>query len=131
VLYGLDHDDALGASHCGQRLSQGGRPSPLPPRWRLVAATTVARRCWPLSARASGPATGGIGGVHRGALGGRPTLDRQLGFEELARRRSRGLVRARAIPGRPLTLEYLGIPRRAGLVIGQDEGSYSRARGPA
>jgi pseudouridine-5'-phosphate glycosidase len=78
-------------------------------------------------------ATGGIGGVHRGALGGRaPSLDISSDLEELART-SMAVVCAgpKAILDLPLTLEYLetrGVPVVA---IGQDEmpGFYARTSG--
>ena len=81
-------------------------------------------------------ATGGIGGVHRGALGAvrRPTLDISSDLEELARTPVAVVCAGpKAILDLPLTLEYLetrGVPVVA---VGQDEmpGFYSRGeRGP-
>jgi len=116
------------------------------------AATTVSATM--LAADAAGIrvfATGGIGGVHRGALGGptivgprsdpvrgpnpaemAPTLDVSADLEELARTPVAVVCAGpKAILDLPLTLEYLetrGVPV---LVIGQDEvpGFYSRRSG--
>ncbi len=82
-------------------------------------------------------ATGGIGGVHRGALGTpgsgrRPTLDISSDLEELARTPVAVVCAGpKAILDLPLTLEYLetrGVPV---LAIGVDEvpGFYSRRSG--
>ena len=75
-------------------------------------------------------ATGGIGGVHRGALGGaRPTLDISADLEELARTPVAVVCAGpKAILDVPATLEYLetrGVPV---VTIGQPElpGFYSR-----
>jgi pseudouridine-5'-phosphate glycosidase len=103
------------------------------------AATTVSATM--IAAAAAGIrvfATGGIGGVHRGALSGDesapPTLDISSDLEELART-SVVVVCAgpKAILDLPLTLEYLetrGVPV---LAIGQTElpGFYSRESGVA
>jgi pseudouridine-5'-phosphate glycosidase len=105
------------------------------------AATTVSATI--LAAAAAGirvMATGGIGGVHRGALGdlGRvdrfrqPTLDISSDLEELARTPVAVVCAGpKAILDLPLTLEYLetrGVPVVA---VGQEEmpGFYSRESG--
>jgi pseudouridine-5'-phosphate glycosidase len=106
------------------------------------AATTVSATM--LAADAAGIqvfATGGIGGVHRGAIGGpagaggsqlTPTLDISTDLEELARTPVAVVCAGpKAILDLPLTLEYLetrGVPV---LAIGQDEmpGFYSRGSG--
>ncbi len=105
------------------------------------AATTVSATM--LAARAAGIpvlATGGIGGVHRGAFGGpgpagtptRPTLDVSSDLEELARTPVAVVCAGpKAILDLPLTLEYLetrGVPVVA---IGQDDvpGFYTRHSG--
>jgi pseudouridine-5'-phosphate glycosidase len=102
------------------------------------AATTVSATM--IAAHAAGIrvfATGGIGGVHRGAIGvpgssGPPTLDVSSDLEELART-AMAVVCAgpKAILDVPLTLEYLetrGVPVMA---IGQAElpGFYARSSG--
>ena len=82
-------------------------------RW---GATTVATTM--IAAQAAGIAvfaTGGIGGVHRGALDARrPTLDISADLEELARTRVAVVCAGpKAILDVPLTLEYLetrGVP---------------------
>jgi pseudouridylate synthase len=80
-------------------------------------------------------ATGGIGGVHRGAIGGpAPTLDISADLQELARTPVAVVCAGpKAILDLPLTLEYLetnGVPV---IVVGQDEmpGFYSQASGVA
>ena len=100
------------------------------------AATTVSATM--IAARAAGIrvfATGGIGGVHRGALGGgpdAPSLDISSDLEELARTAVAVVCAGpKAILDLPLTLEYLetrGVPVMA---IGQAElpGFYSRRSG--
>jgi pseudouridylate synthase len=102
------------------------------------AATTVSATM--IAAHAAGIrvfATGGIGGVHRGALGipgsaGPPTLDVSSDLEELARTPLAVVCAGpKAILDVPLTLEYLetrGVPVVA---IGQPElpGFYSRSSG--
>ena len=99
------------------------------------AATTVSATM--MAASAAGirvMATGGIGGVHRGALTGQagrpPTLDISSDLEELARTRMAVVCSGpKAILDVPATLEYLetrGVPV---VTIGQPElpGFYSRA----
>jgi pseudouridylate synthase len=100
------------------------------------AATTVSATM--IAAHAAGIrvfATGGIGGVHRGALGipgsaGPPTLDVSSDLEELARTPLAVVCAGpKAILDVPLTLEYLetrGVPVVA---IGQPElpGFYARS----
>lgn len=98
------------------------------------AATTVSATM--IAAHAAGIAvfaTGGIGGVHRGAIGGtRPTFDISADLQELARTPLAVVCAGpKAILDVPLTLEYLethGVPV---LAIGQAElpGFYSRSSG--
>ena len=92
----------------------------------MIAASAVGIRVF---------ATGGVGGVHRGALGGegrRPTLDISSDLEELARTPVAVVCAGpKAILDLPLTLEFLetrGVPVVA---VGQDElpGFYSRGSG--
>ena len=100
-------------------------------RW---GATTVAATM--IAAEAAGIrvfATGGIGGVHRGALGGQhPSFDISADLDELARTRIAVVCAGpKAILDVPLTLEYLetrGVPV---ISIGIDEipGFYSRHSG--
>ena len=97
-------------------------------------ATTVSATM--IAARAAGIrvfATGGIGGVHRGALtGARPTFDISADLEELSRTPVAVVCAGpKAILDVPLTLEYLethGVPVVA---IGTDElpGFYARGSG--
>ncbi|HET7169369.1 MAG TPA: pseudouridine-5'-phosphate glycosidase [Candidatus Limnocylindrales bacterium] len=100
------------------------------------AATTVSATM--IAAAAAGIrvfATGGIGGVHRGALGGTtPTLDVSSDLEELGRT-AMAVVCAgpKAILDVPATLEYLetrGVPV---IAVGQAElpGFYARSSGIA
>jgi pseudouridylate synthase len=100
------------------------------------AATTVSATM--IAAHAAGIrvfATGGIGGVHRGALagvGGPPTLDISSDLEELARTPMVVVCAGpKAILDVPATLEYLetrGVPV---VTIGQEElpGFYARSSG--
>lgn len=100
-------------------------------RW---GATTVAATM--IAAEAAGIevfATGGIGGVHRGALGGhQPSFDISADLDELARTRVAVVCAGpKAILDVPLTLEYLetrGVPV---IAIGIDEipGFYARRSG--
>jgi pseudouridine-5'-phosphate glycosidase len=103
------------------------------------AATTVSATM--IAAHAAGIrvfATGGIGGVHRGALGGAPghapTLDISSDLEELGRTPMVVVCAGpKAILDVPATLEYLetrGVPV---VTIGQDElpGFYARTSGLA
>ncbi|MCJ7712178.1 MAG: pseudouridine-5'-phosphate glycosidase [Chloroflexi bacterium] len=94
-----------------------------------VAATMIAAE----SAGIGVFATGGIGGVHRGAVGGqRPSLDISADLDELARTPVAVVCAGpKAILDVPLTLEYLetrGVPVVA---VGIDEvpGFYSRRSG--
>ena len=97
-------------------------------------ATTVSATM--IAAHAAGIrvfATGGIGGVHRGAIGGaRPSLDISADLEELARTPVAVVCAGpKAILDVPLTLEYLetrGVPVVA---VGTDElpGFYARGSG--
>jgi pseudouridine-5'-phosphate glycosidase len=102
------------------------------------AATTVSATM--IAARAAGIrvfATGGIGGVHRGAMGGRPdgraaTLDVSSDLEELSRTPLAVVCAGpKAILDVAATLEYLetrGVPV---ITIGQDEvpGFFARSAG--
>lgn len=97
------------------------------------AATTVSATM--IAASAAGIrvfATGGIGGVHRGAFGATSTLDVSSDLEELARTPVAVVCAGpKAILDLPLTLEYLetrGVPVVA---IGQDDvpGFYSTSSG--
>jgi pseudouridine-5'-phosphate glycosidase len=101
------------------------------------AATTVSATM--IAAHAAGIrvfATGGIGGVHRGALAGaagaEPTLDISSDLEELGRTPMAVVCAGpKAILDVPATLEYLethGVPV---VTIGQDElpGFYARSSG--
>jgi pseudouridylate synthase len=97
-------------------------------------ATTVSATM--IAAHAAGIrvfATGGIGGVHRGALGGaRPSFDISADLDELARTPVNVVCAGpKAILDVPLTLEYLetrGVPV---LAIGTEElpGFYARGSG--
>ena len=99
-------------------------------------ATTVAATM--IAAEAAGIrvfATGGIGGVHRGALGmdgGRATFDISADLDELARTRVAVVCAGpKAILDVPLTLEYLetrGVPV-VSLGIDEMPGFYSRLSG--
>jgi pseudouridylate synthase len=98
------------------------------------AATTVSATM--IAAQAAGIlvfATGGIGGVHRGAIGGAtPTLDVSSDLEELGRTAMVVVCAGpKAILDVPATLEYLethGVPV---VTIGQDDvpGFYARSSG--
>jgi pseudouridine-5'-phosphate glycosidase len=100
-------------------------------RW---AATTVSATM--IAAHAAGIAvfaTGGIGGVHRGAVGGAsPTLDVSSDLDELARTPVAVVCAGpKAILDVPATIEYLetrGVPV---VVVGADEvpGFYARTSG--
>jgi pseudouridylate synthase len=106
--------------------------------WPGLAATTVSATM--IAAHAAGiavHATGGIGGVHRGALGvpgstEGPTLDISSDLEELGRTPVAVVCAGpKAILDVPATLEYLetrGVPV---LVIGQEDvpGFYARSSG--
>jgi pseudouridine-5'-phosphate glycosidase len=136
ILVGLDDAalEALATAPAGT-VRKASRPS-------LAAAlaaggwgaTTVSATM--LAADAAGIrvfATGGIGGVHRGAIGGAvPSLDVSADLEELARTPVAVVCAGpKAILDVPATLEYLetrGVPVFA---IGQDElpGFWSRASG--
>jgi pseudouridine-5'-phosphate glycosidase len=80
-------------------------------------------------------ATGGIGGVHRGALGGaRPSFDISADLGELARTPVTVVCAGpKAILDVPLTLEYLETQGVPVLAVGTDElpGFYSRGSGIA
>ena len=96
-------------------------------------ATTVSATM--IAAHAAGIivfATGGIGGVHRGAIGARATLDISSDLEELARTPVAVVCAGpKAILDVPATLEYLetrGVPV---LAVGQEElpGFFARSAG--
>ena len=131
-------DSPCGLGPQGRPAEPGGRP-----RRRGWAATTVSATM--IAAHAAGIrvfATGGIGGVHRGALGGSrsgprpgtpaPTFDISSDLEELARTPMAVVCAGpKAILDVPATLEYLetrGVPVVA---IGQDElpGFFARSAG--
>jgi pseudouridine-5'-phosphate glycosidase len=135
LLVGLGDDDleALGTAPAGSVL-KAARPNLAlaltRPDW---AATTVSATM--IAAAAAGIrvfATGGIGGVHRGALGASPTFDISSDLEELARTPMAVVCAGpKAILDLPLTLEYLetrGVPV---IAVGQEEmpGFYSRGSG--
>lgn len=102
--------------------------------WGGLAATTVSATM--IAAHAAGIgvfATGGIGGVHRGAVGGRtPSFDISSDLDELGRTPVAVVCAGpKAILDVPLTLQYLetrGVPVVA---IGADElpGFYARGSG--
>jgi pseudouridylate synthase len=139
VGLGADELEALATAPAGS-VMKAARPS---------LARALARRGWAattvsatmLAAHAAGVrvfATGGIGGVHRGALagdGGRPpSLDISADLEELARTPVAVVCAGpKAILDVPATLEYLetrGVPI---ITIGQRElpGFYARSSGIA
>jgi pseudouridine-5'-phosphate glycosidase len=137
ILVGLDDDalEALGTAPAGSVL-KAARPSLAAGLasggW---AATTVSATM--IAAHAAGIrvfATGGIGGVHRGAFGAAATLDVSSDLEELARTPVAVVCAGpKAILDLPMTLEYLetrGVPVVA---IGQAEvpGFYSTSSGVA
>jgi pseudouridine-5'-phosphate glycosidase len=137
ILVGLDDQslEALGTAPAGSVL-KAARPSLAGALaaggW---AATTVSATM--IAAHVAGIrvfATGGIGGVHRGAFGGAATLDVSSDLEELARTPVAVVCAGpKAILDLPMTLEYLetrGVPVVA---IGQAEvpGFYSTSSGVA
>ncbi len=137
ILVGLDDAEleALGAAPAGS-VAKAARPSLAAALagegW---AATTVSATM--IAAHTAGIrvfATGGIGGVHRGAFGPSATLDVSSDLEELARTPMAVVCAGpKAILDLPLTLEYLetrGVPV---VVIGQAEmpGFYSTSSGVA
>jgi pseudouridine-5'-phosphate glycosidase len=137
ILVGLDDDalEALATAPAGSVL-KAARPSLAAGLanggW---AATTVSATM--IAAHAAGIrvfATGGIGGVHRGAFGAAATLDVSSDLEELARTPVAVVCAGpKAILDLPMTLEYLetrGVPVVA---IGQAEvpGFYSTSSGVA
>ena len=102
--------------------------------WGGWGATTVSATM--IAAHAVGIrvfATGGIGGVHRGALGGeRPSFDISADLGELARTPVTVVCAGpKAILDVPLTLEYLETQGVPVLAVGTDElpGFYSRGSG--
>jgi pseudouridine-5'-phosphate glycosidase len=141
ILVGLDDGDleALATAPAGS-VNKVSRPSLAGALARGGwGATTVSATM--IAAHAVGIrvfATGGIGGVHRGALargeGGAPSFDVSSDLEELARTAVAVVCAGpKAILDVPATLEYLetrGVPVVA---IGQDElpGFYSRGSGVA
>ena len=102
--------------------------------WGGMGATTVAATMLAAqAARIKVFATGGIGGVHRGALGGdHPSFDISADLDELARTPVTVVCAGpKAILDVPLTLEWLethGVPV---IAIGTDEvpGFYARGSG--
>ncbi len=139
LLVGLDEDalEALATAPAGTVL-KAARPSlAVALAGGGWAATTVSATM--IAAHAAGIrafATGGIGGVHRGALGGSagaaPTLDISADLEELGRTPMVVVCAGpKAILDVPATLEYLethGVPV---VTIGQAElpGFYARSSG--
>ena len=139
LLVGLDEAalEALATAPSGS-VVKAARPSLAAALGRAGwAATTVSATM--IAAHAAGIrvfATGGIGGVHRGALAGggqvQPTLDISSDLEELARTPMVVVCAGpKAILDVPATLEYLetrGVPVVA---LGQDElpGFYARSLG--
>jgi pseudouridine-5'-phosphate glycosidase len=133
VLVGLDGESLLALA-----TTKGVRKAARPSFAAAIAsggwaATTVSATM--IAAHAAGIAvlaTGGIGGVHRGAFGASPTLDVSSDLEELARTPVAVVCAGpKAILDVPLTLEYLetrGVPV---LAVGSDEvpGFYSRGSG--
>ena len=102
--------------------------------WGGWGATTVSATM--IAAHAVGIsvfATGGIGGVHRGAVGGeRPSFDISADLGELARTPVTVVCAGpKAILDVPLTLEYLETQGVPVLAVGTDElpGFYSRGSG--
>jgi pseudouridine-5'-phosphate glycosidase len=136
LVVGLAADalEALATAPVGS-VRKASRPSLAPAlATRGWAATTVSATM--IAAHAAGIrvfATGGIGGVHRGALGGaEPTFDISSDLEELARTPMVVVCAGpKAILDVPATLEYLetrGVPV---VTIGQPEvpGFFSRTSG--
>jgi pseudouridine-5'-phosphate glycosidase len=136
LLVGLDDEalEALATAPAGSVLKAARPTLARALAGRGWAATTVSATM--IAAHAAGIrvfATGGIGGVHRGALGGAsPTLDISSDLEELGRTPMAVVCAGpKAILDVPATLEYLetrGVPV---LTIGQDElpGFYTRSSG--
>jgi pseudouridine-5'-phosphate glycosidase len=138
ILVGLDEDQLVTLATT-EGVMKAGRPSlSLAVAGGGWAATTVSATMIAAAAAGIGVfATGGIGGVHRGALGvpgdaARPTLDISSDLEELARTPVAVVCAGpKAILDVPATLEYLetrGVPVVA---IGTDEmpGFWSRGSG--
>lgn len=138
LLIGLDEESlqALATAPAGS-IRKAARPSlAVALAGGGWAATTVSATM--IAAHAAGIrvfATGGIGGVHRGALGGpSPTLDISSDLEELGRTPMAVVCAGpKAILDVPATLEYLetrGVPV---VTIGQEEvpGFYARSSGIA
>jgi pseudouridine-5'-phosphate glycosidase len=138
ILIGLEASqlEALATAPAGS-VSKAARPSMAPSLARGGWATTTVSATM-IAAAAAGIrvfATGGIGGVHRGAIGGpAPTLDISADLRELARTPVAVVCAGpKTILDLPLTLEYLetnGVPV---IVVGQEEmpGFYSQASGVA
>jgi pseudouridine-5'-phosphate glycosidase len=138
LLVGLDESalEALATAQAGS-VRKAARPSlALALAGGGWAATTVSATM--IAAHAAGIrvfATGGIGGVHRGAIGGAtPSLDVSSDLEELGRTPMVVVCAGpKAILDVPVTLEYLethGVPV---VTIGQAElpGFYARSSGLA
>jgi pseudouridine-5'-phosphate glycosidase len=138
ILVGLDEDQLVTLATT-EGVMKAARPSlSLALAGGGWAATTVSATMIAAAAAGIGVfATGGIGGVHRGALGvpgdaARPTLDISSDLEELARTPVAVVCAGpKAILDVPATLEYLetrGVPVVA---IGTDEmpGFWSRGSG--
>jgi pseudouridine-5'-phosphate glycosidase len=138
ILVGLDESqlEALAGAPSGS-VAKAARPTLAQAlAGRGWAATTVSATMIAAAAAGIGVfATGGIGGVHRGAVGGsKPSLDISADLQELARTPLAVVCAGpKAILDIPLTLEYLetlGVPV---IAVGQDEmpGFYSQASGVA
>ena len=136
LIVGLDDGDLEALA--------SGAPGSVPKASRPSLAAALARGGWAattvsatmIAAHAAGIdvlATGGIGGVHRGALGGAsPTVDISADLEELARTPVVVVCAGpKAILDRPATLQYLetrGVPV---IAVGQPDlpGFYARSSG--
>jgi pseudouridylate synthase len=138
ILVGLDTSqlEALATAPAGS-VSKAARPSLAASLARSGWSTTTVSATM-IAAASAGIrvfATGGIGGVHRGAIGGpAPTLDISADLQELARTPVAVVCAGpKAILDLPLTLEYLetnGVPV---IAIGQYQmpGFYSQTSGVA
>jgi pseudouridine-5'-phosphate glycosidase len=137
ILVGLDDAalEALGAAPAGSVVKSARPNLAAALAGEGWAATTVSATM--IAAHTAGIrvfATGGIGGVHRGAFGASATIDVSSDLEELARTPVAVVCAGpKAILDLPLTLEYLetrGVPV---VTIGQPDvpGFYSTSSGVA
>jgi pseudouridine-5'-phosphate glycosidase len=136
ILVGLERSqlEALATAPAGS-VSKAARPSLAASLARSGWSTTTVSATM-IAAASAGIrvfATGGIGGVHRGAIGGpAPTLDISADLQELARTPVAVVCAGpKAILDLRLTLEYLETSGVPVIVIGQDEmpGFYSQGSG--